>query len=310
VRPSKVRGAQASGGYTATVKSGEPSQAIKLDGAGGAPLVRVSGPNGQALLDSTDKGLDYTQDGKVRILRAGPDQGNFTLIGLQDVPAGAYRIEPLPGSVGITAVSGAEDPPEAAVKGSVTTKGDRRTLTFEVVDRPDQRVTFYEKGADGAAKEIGTTDKTSGKLNWNPAPGRGQRQVTAKFELSGMPAEELNVTRFRPPSPVLARPAALKVKRAKKNRINVSWKKVPSAKSYEITVTTSSGKQIFRTSKSTKATIPGVATSVSGTVTVAAVAEYREGRTSSAKFKRTSRAAGMFSDLDRCTIKKKKVNCR
>ena len=219
INPSKVQAAQAGGppGYTMEVKRGEPSPAIQLNGAGDAPTVTVTGPGGQ-LLSSTDAGVDYTQNGDIRIVRFKNDDAQFTTVGLQDAKPGTYTVALQPGSPAVTGVERAEDPVDAKASGKVTGKGARRTLEYDVVKRADQTVTFYDSEAKGNEKAIGTiTGGGRGKLAFKPAPGRTIRKIVARFTLNGIDAEEKTVTRFRPPSPTLAKPTTLRVRRAKGN---------------------------------------------------------------------------------------------
>src|SRR5207302_1775581 len=76
----KPTGAAVKTRETIKVIAGHPSPAIKLYGHGAAPKVRVTGPGGQ-LLDSTDKGLDLSPGGKIRILRFQGKTESFTIVG-------------------------------------------------------------------------------------------------------------------------------------------------------------------------------------------------------------------------------------
>jgi len=116
--------------------------------------------------------------------------------------------------------------------------------------------------------------------------------------------------RYRPPSPTLAKPAGLKVKRSG-TKLIITWKKVTDASGYDIVVSPSTGEaQKSASSKKNKITITGVAKSVAGSVAVMSTSKDRPGRTTTVKFKRTGRASSPFRELKDCKKKGKKLTCR
>ena len=140
----------AAGDYTIDVKRGQPSPALKLFGQGGPPQVSVRGPGGQFLND-TNKGLDMSGGGKIRILRFKGNKyaGPFTVVGLQNAEPGRYTVSTLPGSPAVSRVARATDQPDAKVSGRVTGKGRRRVLRYNVRDRVRQKVIFQEVTSSG-----------------------------------------------------------------------------------------------------------------------------------------------------------------
>jgi hypothetical protein len=270
----------------------------------------VTGPGGQSL-SSTDAGVDYTQNGDIRIVRFKNDDAQFTTVGLQDARPGKYTVALQPGSPAVTGVERAEDPVDAKASGKVTGKGARRTLEYDVTKRPDQSVTFYDSEAKGNGKAIGTINGGGrGKLAFKPAPGRTIRKIVARFTLNGIDAEEKTVTRFRPPSPTLPKPTRLQVRRSRGNKLALSWRKVAGATTYEIAVTTSEGDQKLATTKGGAVVIKGISTAVGGRVSVRAVADLREGQPVKASFKRVKSARSALASLPKCSVKKKKLVCR
>jgi hypothetical protein len=307
-----VRGkvqAAAAGALTIKIKRGQPSQAIQLSGQGGAPLVRVSGPAGQ-VLDSTPGGFDVSADRKIRIMRIVDPESNVAVIGLQNARPGTYTISLLPGSVPITKISRASDPPPATVTGKLAGKGAKRVLHYDIRKRRAQKVQFYDITPNGAAKAIGSVVVGGGKgtRSFAPSPGRGLHKIVARFELNGMPAEEKTVLRFKPPSPTLGRPGALRVTRARNGALKVSWHRVPGATSYQLVVTKSVGGQKALTTRRSRVTIRGIARTVSGRVSVRGLAKLREGAIAQKPFRRLAAPAG--ARLRHCVVKKHKLTCR
>jgi hypothetical protein len=310
VRSSAVRTAQTEGRYTVTVKEGEPSKAIQLDAAAAAPFIRVSGPDGQRLETDAGSGLATSPGGAIRVMRFENERAKMTVVGLQDAKPGTYTIETLPGSAPIAGVKQAIDPPEAKVTGKVTGKERRRVLTYDLRGRAGQKVTFQEIGSGGVAKAIGSTTRGgSGRMGFTSAPGRGRRKVIAQFELAGMPAERRQVATFTPQSPLLAKPQRVSVRRAKGDRLRVSWRKVPGATRYEVAGSLSSRRMVFATTKRGSATLKGVPRWLSGRVTVRAVDDLRQSKPAGPRFKRTARQPSPFRPLRKCRVAKRKISC-
>ena len=145
----KAAAAQAGGSFAVTIKKGDRTRSIRLDGADGAPRVRVTAPGGQVLESPEGPGTALTP--ALRILRS--EQLKATVVGLHDPKPGTYKFDLLPGSPAITKVSQSVDPPPARVSARVTGRGAKRTLVYDVLRRPDQRVTFVEVGPGGQAPD-------------------------------------------------------------------------------------------------------------------------------------------------------------
>lgn len=284
------------------VTVGKRAKAVRLDGAGDSPMVRVTGPQ---TLDPGDKRFSYTPNGQVRIVRADAGDAHFTTVGLQ--ARGTWKIELLPGSAPVTRTSQATDPPDAKVSGRVRARGDKRVLEYTVGKRANQLVSFYDESAAGARQLIGTTRGGSGRLSFTPAPDRGRHKVVAAFTLAGIGAEERVVARFSPPSPTLATPRGLRVKR-KGKALRVSWRPVPGATRYELSL--QAGPQRFAATKKHSLTFTKVSKSVAGSVTVRAVAKLRQSEVKRAKVRRAAKPKTKVGGLKHCTVKKKKVRCR
>ncbi len=228
----------------------EPGQALQIDGMGDAPMVKVTAPDGTVTQTTPESGLTASDDKKVRILRYAKGENAFTVVGVQEPASGRYKVEPVLGSVPVTGMSMAEDPPDAKVAGSVSGTGDVRTLAYDVAPRDNQVVTFLDTAPGGAARSIGrVTAGGAGKLDFKPAPGRGKHTITAQFELAGIPAEIKKVATFTPPSQRMAKPGILRTKRTARG-LHVKWLPVSGATSYEVVATVKGGGQkVLRTKK-------------------------------------------------------------
>jgi hypothetical protein len=289
------------------VRPGKPDPALKIYGQGAAPMVHVSGPGGQ--FDSTARGIDISPDHRIRIIRYHGAAESFTVIGLQHERPGTYVITPLPGSVAFGQAERAVNPPNALATGRVTGRDLHRALAYRVRPRADQSVTFWEVGEGQSAKAIGTVrGGGQGVIRFSPAPGRARRTIVAQFTLAGLPAERLRVASFRPPSPTLPRPRALRVIRHKRALV-ISWHPVHDAVSYQISVTSPTGLQRFATTLHHTFVLKRIPLSAGGTVTVRAVDQTRHSATTSSRFKALAAPPRAFHALGHCKLSRHKITC-
>ncbi len=283
----------ATGPMTVHIHPGERSRAIRLDGLGGAPRVRVHTPDGATLDSSASGGLEVNR--KIRIIRS--ERFKTTVVGLVNPKPGTYTVEPLPGSPAVENVTEAHDQPKARIHVSVHGGGARRTLDYDVMRRPDQRVTFMEQSR-GASRTIGTVTGGRGRLAFSPAPGLDRRTIVAHVELAGMPAESPVVARFSPPSPRLARVAHLRIVR-RRGGLRVTWGRVPGATRYEVIVTLRNGRQRVLRARRPSLTVRRVARTDGGRVSVRAVAALRMDRPTVKRFRALARARTRLGRLPR-----------
>ena len=190
-----------------TIKRGDPSRAIRLDGAGGAPRVRVTAPGGQVLESPAGAGTALTP--AVRIL--GSERIRATVVGLKDPKPGTYTLDLLPGSPAITKVTEAEDPPPAHVSARVRGTGRAHArLRRAAPSRPEGHLRRGRAGGQAPARH-GHRRPRDAELH--ARPGHRPRRIEAQFELAGVGAETRTVAAFSPPSQRLGRPGAVTVRR-------------------------------------------------------------------------------------------------
>ncbi|HXZ56436.1 MAG TPA: ELWxxDGT repeat protein [Gaiellaceae bacterium] len=317
--------------YSFTIKAGDPSHAVQLDGVDDAPEVEVTGPGG---IDVTSSSGDCTPatattyngntcltvSGKVRIIRS--PRFKETVIGVQNPAAGTYTVTPLGGSVFADAYK-ASDTASLGISGSVSGSGLLRTLSYNVRQIPGEKVTFLDEYA-GVAKEIGTViNGGSGILRFSPPAGTTIHQVVAEVELAGIPvpvptagpsgptpltsAPRITIASFRPPKP----PKLHVISRLRATRhgssLAVSWHKAGGAVKYGVVLTLADGTGRAVYAKKTSARIANVARTEAGKVTVIAIAA--DGRKSKARhvsFKATAKAPTLQAPYpaQRCTVPK------
>jgi hypothetical protein len=306
VRPAIAAASQ----RTMVVRRGEPSPALKIFGHGAAPLVRVTGPGGQALI-STDTGFDHTPNGTIRILRYEGTTEDFTVVGLENARPGTYRVTAMPGSVPFETVASTTDPPDAKIAAHVTGTGERRTLTYEIRRRPDQTVTFWDTIAGHVSRPIGHARGGRGTVRFSAPPGNGRRTIYAQFTLAGLPAERIAVAHYLPPAATLSKPRHLKVTRSKK-RVTARWTRVAGATGYEVTVSDSrTGFQRMFRARRPRLVIKSIPLTVGGTLAVRAVdPKYaRASLITAISLKRVASPSSKFSKLGKCKLSRSKLKC-
>jgi hypothetical protein len=88
-------------------------------------------------------------------------------------------------------LSSRRDPATPRITGSLLGTGASRTLHYNVRAIPDEKVTFFDVGPQGA-REIGTANGGStGALTLTPAPGSATHFVDAEIEMAGLPVPML-----------------------------------------------------------------------------------------------------------------------
>lgn len=269
--------------FTVHIAKGNRSRAIELDGSGAAPRVRVSGPGGLSFDSPAGAGLAINP--RVRVMRSLTLK--TTVVGLVDPVPGDYTLTLDAGSAAVAKVSEATDPSNAKITATVRGSGATRTLSYAIAPRPDQTVTFVEQGAS-AARPIATVTGGRGTLHFTPAPGIGSRTIMARFTLAGLPAENITVAHFAPPSPRLARPAAVRVKRSG-TRVLLRWSPVAGATSYDVVVTDAGGAQRLLHTRASSLTIAGADRTVGGRVSVRGMDTERTGASRSARYRALAR---------------------
>ena len=223
---------QTSGETLIRVAAGDPSRSIKVDGVGGAPALRVIGPDG-TIVDGSGTITETDHIAMVRVAKLGT-----TVVGLRDPEPGVYRITPLEGSVPVGEVLEADVLPPARITGKVSGRGTQRVLDYNVLAREGQVVTFMDVSPGGGAREIGRTSAGGkGRMRFTANPGEGEAHIEARIELQGRPSVQppLVVARYDAPSVHLGRPGGMTATRRGK-RTRVAWKRVAGARGYEVTV--------------------------------------------------------------------------
>ena len=130
-----------------------------------------------------------------------------------------YKFDLLPGSPAIAKVSESDDPPPARVSARVTGRGAKRTLVYDVLRRPDQRVTFVEVGPAGSARSA-RSPAAAERSGSHPPPGPAGGRSKPSSSCSRSAPRRRPSRRSRHPPRRLGRPARVTVRR-RANRLLV-----------------------------------------------------------------------------------------
>ncbi|MFL5845727.1 MAG: hypothetical protein ACJ762_13655 [Solirubrobacteraceae bacterium] len=261
-----ARAAQA-GPMTVDVPAGLPQENITVTGAGGAPRITVTAPDGEVVA-SGPGGAPAKGTHMVVYSTAG---ANATSVLIGKPVAGQYKVEAQPGSPPISRMGHAAGLPEPSVTAKVSGKGHARRLSYKVKAIAGQTVRFVERAA-GAGADLGAAKGSKGTLRFSPANGpAGKREVVAMVDQNGAPRRQIVVASYVAPAPVRpGRPAFVRAKRSG-SALKVSWGRAARAARYVVRIKLHDGtsKLFVLGAKARSLKIPGVATRTFGSITVA-----------------------------------------
>lgn len=229
------------GSRSFTIRRGLPDAMVRLTGSGGAPEVRVTGPEGEAASTAAGTQLTGGRIGRRVIALARMPQLDRTWIGLQHPAAGRWSVTPLPGSTPITSLAVADGLGPAVVHATVTGRGYDRVLDYSVRSRPGQTVQFAESGT-GASHLIGTAHGSHGTLRFTPEIGpAGRRSILAIVSMGGLPSERLAIASYHAPGPPVAgAPRRLAVRRVRA-ALAIRWRAGADTIGFRLTVIDTDG---------------------------------------------------------------------
>jgi hypothetical protein len=207
------------GGLAVEVPPGLPQENLIVEGAGGAPRITVTGPDGETV--SSGAGGAPGKSAHMVVFST-PGQ-NVTSVLIGQPAAGSYTVAAQPGSPAITRLGNAHGLPEPQVAAKVSGTGHARRLSYTVTPIAGQAVRFIER-AEGAGADLGAAKGKSGTLRFSPAPGpKGTRQIVAAVDQDGVPRRQIVVATYVAPAPARpGKPAFVRVRRAG-TALKVRW---------------------------------------------------------------------------------------
>ncbi|MGE5408438.1 MAG: hypothetical protein ACM3NV_07480, partial [Syntrophothermus sp.] len=239
-RSSATTAGGRAGASSFRVPAHQRTTVLVLHGAGGSPQVTLRGPGGR-VVDATGIAPSIGAD---QLVLHVPSE-DATEIQLRGRTAGAWKIEPAPGSPPITKVGLSHELPPPVVTGKVSGHGAHRVLAYRTRLPAGTRVTFLEHGAHGSTV-IGSTRRSRGRIAFVPSTAKaGKRAITATpVSAAGTPEPSVKVTTYtaRPPRP--GRPGHLRIRRSR-GALHVSFTPAPLASLHFVTVSLSDGRRLL-----------------------------------------------------------------
>jgi hypothetical protein len=232
------------------IPGGERTAILALHGAGGAPEVVLHGPGGR-VIDATHDAPVITRE---ELVLHAPSE-DVTEIQIRGRDAGAWTIEPAPGSPAITKVALSHELPPPVIRGFVTGAGPHRVLHYRASLPAGERITFLEHG-NGGSTVIGSTSRPSGAMAFIPSSAKaGPRTITAALVTAGgTPQPSLAVTRYTAPPPRPGRPSGLRIRRGG-GALQISFARAPLAAQHLVTIHLSDGRRLLFVLKGARHTL-------------------------------------------------------
>jgi FG-GAP-like repeat len=264
-----AKGAQA-GVNEFTLPKDTTSGLLSIEGAGGAPRVKLTSPSGKV--------FDYTN--ATAPVRLPPTQGQIdeardrTFVFFGRAEAGKWTVTPAAGSPTISRIRVKRILPKPKVSGKVGGKGTSRTLTYNITPIDGQEVRFMEE-AGGLAKSLKTV-KGGGRGTFRYTIGEAttsKRTIVAQVIQDDLPRENITVASYTAANPKVGRPGRLKVTR-KGSKATVTWRKATLGVTYEVSVknaTRGNTNLLFPPKGKTTVVVPNVGAKDKLTVSVVAV---------------------------------------
>jgi hypothetical protein len=228
---------------TVTVAPGLPKILFAIEGAGAAPKVTLTAPDGSVV--ASDPGAAVASGPGWTLVEVPHD--DTTYVTVNRPASGAWDVEEQPGS-SIISIGTAGGHPRQIVDATIGGRGQRRTIDYEIADVDGIRVTFVERGGDpegepGSFVEqvIGSARGGSGELRFTPAEGSVRsRTIVAEISVDGIPIETERIGSYTAP-PLTPLPAPkLDVQRSGRGLV-IEWTGVRGASFYRVVVDRSDG---------------------------------------------------------------------
>lgn len=216
------------------VPRGQAVSVIGVKGAGGAPHVTLIGPRGQKI-DTPASG--YKKTVSEFIVADGADSKETYFL-IDHMAPGRWEMRLDPGSVPITTIQQGASLPSPDVRAHLS-RARNRTLVLHYSLHPlaGQRVTFIERDRRGNGYTIGVAGGRAGRLRFTPSPLLGlERSIVAEVTQDGRPREDDTLLHYRAPAPApLPAPRGVRARRSG-GSLRASWRRVPGAVAYAVTV--------------------------------------------------------------------------
>ncbi|MCW2994424.1 MAG: domain containing protein [Conexibacter sp.] len=262
---ASAHSAQAGAERSVTFKAGLPSGVVGVIGQDGPPHVALVGPDGTRVEPEPNAPINTS---KAYAFQSVPSR--LTWFDVKAPKAGVWKIVPEADSTPITELRTADGLADPKVTAKVTRgAGRKEVLTYKIDPIPGQTVAFAEQGKGGLGAAIADVKaKTKGVITFMPTDGAGgTREIIAQVTQNGIPRKTLVIAHYTAPPPLRPAKPKLRIRRSG-TKLVVSWPKDAQSKRFVVNASLSDGRVLVLLPKAPKATIAGVAKTVSATVVV------------------------------------------
>jgi hypothetical protein len=238
-------------------------------GQGGAPQVRLHGPDGRVIDTPAAGHGGAMKDGSFVAIR--DDRRNYTDV-LIKKPGARWTYEVLPGSAQVGHVETAGELPELEVDANVRRIGRQAVLGWKLGNVAGRKVTLMEAGPGAPPRVLAKGVTADGSVRFAPylTPER-DRQIVALVEQDGKPRSRQVVARYVAPAlPRVTRVAGLKAVR-RGGTVKASWHKMAGALKYRVLVVERSGRRTLKTVNAPRLVLRGAQARATRSVSVRAV---------------------------------------
>lgn len=257
----QARLAAASARATFAVPAGSPAIAIRLTGAGGAPVVSLRAPNGKVIAPPSSGSSGRLPGGGLYV--ENPADDSTSIFVLHPAP-GRWRVIRAASSVSVTGVELATTQRRGTAIGGVTAVGrGRYALGLAFALPRGETMRLFVRGPHNREQALGRAvgrrcPQNAGvrgvpsqtlcqNLKFTPLPGpAGVRTVIGLVYRHGMPQSTLTIASFRLKKSLLPRAPKVKLVR-KSGGVAASWTRIAGARNYVVSVAVGDGRVLSLT---------------------------------------------------------------
>jgi hypothetical protein len=252
-----ARAAASTSGFKVT--NAHAPMSVKINGAGGAPRVKIKTPSGRVIMPPAAGKVGEKIPG-IGMLFENKDQHATTVL-LTSPAAGAWHLIPVAGSAHVTSIQTARVlPPPEVIGAAKSLKGGRVGLGVAYSMPVGEKMTLYASGPHRTQQVIGVargkacpghhsgpSSQLCEHVTFRPTYGpNGKRTIYGEVVNSRhLPVATVKITtiRLRFPKPAASKPAILR----KATSAVVEWLPVTDAAKYAISVVLSDGRKLSYT---------------------------------------------------------------
>ena len=221
--------------------AGLPYEVIRVRGHRIPARLRVTGPKGFEFVSPPDRRA--LLGARRRVLHLVDARRRYTWVLIKRPAAGTYTVRPIRSAY--TSVATAHGLRRPAIRATVSGRGQRRILRYNVVQARSQSTTFFEKAARGGARVLGTIrGQRRGAIRFRPAALRpGRRVITAVTVTSGIPQPQRRVASYLAREPILRAPRVRT--RRRRGGVVITWTRVRGAVAYDVHVVLRNRRRLY-----------------------------------------------------------------